>query len=72
MEEGDAARQALEHLLPGAQPEGTKVGCRPAYRAISGDGAALVVVRGSEVWLLQVSSPDPGAWLEKVAATLEL
>jgi len=72
MEEGDAARQALEHLLPGAQPEGTKVGGRPAYQAISGDGAALVVVRGSEVWLLQVSSPDPGAWLEKVAATLEL
>jgi hypothetical protein len=72
LDEEGAACTALENELADGRQRAIEVAGRQAYLTESDDEAALAIVRGSELWLLTVRSPNPGAWLEQLAATLEL
>ena len=71
-DEDQATKEAVKRAVPTGRRSLFDVSGRRAILSESKDRAALALVRGSELWLLEVEAPAAGARLRKLAAGLRL
>jgi hypothetical protein len=72
LDEEETLNDALRLALPGGRIRAMEVAGRERCYVESADQAVLALVRGSELWLLEVAAPEPGNRLRELAHGLKL